>query len=89
MVVESKLVIVLLNTPVPVPSDVLVESAMVGPVDVLQHTPRAVTARPPSETTLPPDKAELEVIELAAVVNSMGVVFPTGGADVTKLTSFP
>ena len=62
-------VIELVNTPVPEPSEVLVLNAIVGPVVVLQHTPRAVTdAPPPSAVTFPPDVADDAVIDVAAVV---------------------
>ena len=47
-------VIELVNIPVPVLSVVLVLKAVVGPVVVLQHTPRAVTEAPPSLVTFPP-----------------------------------
>ena len=59
------------NTPVPVPSDVVL-SAVVGFADVLQHTPLAVTAAPPLEVTLPPLDAVVEVILDAGVVVTVG-----------------
>ena len=76
-------VIELVKIPVPVPSEVLL-SLMVGLTDVLQHTPLAVTDSPPSEVTLPPLDALLEVTEDTAVVVTVGVV-----ADVVKVKSVP
>jgi len=55
----------LAKIPVPVPSIVLVDKAVVGFTAVLQQTPRAVTGAPPSLATLPP---------LVAVVMVMAVV---------------
>jgi hypothetical protein len=60
-------VILLINDPVPAASLVF-ESAVIGFVDVLQHTPRAVTDEPPSEVTFPPEVAVVEVISEIAVV---------------------
>jgi hypothetical protein len=62
---------------------VLVLNAIVGFADVLQHTPRAVTATPPSLVILPPLVAVVLVIEDAAVVVSVGIEV------VVKLISFP
>jgi hypothetical protein len=39
---------------------------------VAQHTPRAVTDDPPWAVTLPPDEAEVVVIEVVAVVVTVG-----------------
>ena len=58
----------LVNEPVPVLSVVLVLNAVIGPVVVLQHTPRAVTAAPPSLVIFPPLVAVVCVIADAAVV---------------------
>lgn len=59
------------KVPVPVPS--LVElSAVVGLADVDQQIPLAVTAPPPLSVILPPDTADVRVIELTAVVVSVG-----------------
>ncbi len=72
-----------MNTPVPLPSVVLL-SAVVGLANVLQQTPRAVTADPASELTFPPLEAVVDVmLKTAAVV--------TIGADVAveKPTSDP
>jgi hypothetical protein len=70
----------LVNAPVPVPSVVLL-SAVVGLADVLQQTPRAVTAAPPSELMFPPLEAVVDVMAVTAVVVSVGaavvVVKPT------------
>ena len=44
----------LVKIPIPAPSVVLVDKAMVGLAVVLQQTPRAVTAAPPSVIIVPP-----------------------------------
>ena len=62
----------LTNTPVPVPSDVLV-SAVVGWALVLQQTPLSVTTAPPSDVTFPPPVAELYVILVTREVVIVGV----------------
>ena len=62
----------LVKTPSPVPSDVFVASAIVGPVVVLQHTPLAVTVTPPSSVTSPPEEAPDVVISEIAVVVTTG-----------------
>lgn len=57
-----------MKAPAPEASVVLLPT-VVGPVEVLQQTPRAVTAAPPSEVTLPPQLADVEVIaEIPEVV---------------------
>ncbi len=63
----------LAKVPSPVPSVVSV-SAMVGLIVVLQQIPRAVTAAPPLEVTLPPPVAVAEVIPVIAVVVTEGMV---------------
>ena len=78
-------VIELVNVPVPVLSVVLVLNAAVGPVVVLQHTPRAVTVAPPSLVIFPPLVAVVCVIADAAVVVRTGTV----DAVEVKLISFP
>ena len=55
-------------------------SAMVGPVVVLQQTPLPVTSDPPSDVILPPLTAVVEVIE------DMGVVINEGNSDVVLIT---
>ena len=69
-------VIELEKAPVPVPSEVFVESEIVGEVVVeLQHTPLAVTVTPPSLVIFPPLIAEFVVILVTAVVElNVGVV---------------
>ena len=69
----------LLNVPVPVPSLVFEVSAMVGFGEVLQTTPRAVTAEPPSALTFPPLVAELKLMLPTAVVLTVA-----GNANVVK-----
>ena len=71
------------KAPVPVPLDVVL-SAVVGLGDVLQHTPRAVTAAPPSDVTLPPLSAEVEVILETTVVFTVGST-----AAVVNIKSLP
>ena len=61
----------LVKGPGPEPSVVL-ELAVEGFWVVAQHTPRAVTAEPPSDVILPPLVAVVEVIAEAAVVVSVG-----------------
>ena len=78
-------VIELVKTPVPVLSVVLVLNAVVGPVVVLQQTPRAVTEAPPSLVTFPPLVAVVcEIADTAAVV-----ITGTVAEVVVKLISFP
>lgn len=78
--------ILLINTPVPVPSMVF-EFAVVGFEDVFQQTPRIVTVAPPSDVTFPPLFAVLAVIPVAVVVAvNAGIV---NGIAVVKLSSDP
>ena len=58
-----------------------VEFAVVGFCVVNQQIPRAVTVPYPSEVTLPPEMAELHVIELTVVVVTSG---RTTAADVVN-----
>jgi hypothetical protein len=62
---------VLVNEPVPVPSEVF-ESAMVGLAAVPQQTPRAVTADVPSDEISPPEAAVVSVTDVTAVVLTVG-----------------
>ena len=48
-------------------------SDTVGPGDVLQHTPLAVTVSPPSDITLPPPIAALSVMPATAAVVTSGI----------------
>ena len=77
-------VILLAKFPVPEPSAVL-ESRIVGPVEILQQTPRAITADPPSTAIFPPLMAEVVVIEVIVVVVMVG----WDAIRVVKLISFP
>ena len=61
----------LVKVPGPVPS-VVFELVVVGFCVVAQHTPRAVTAEPPSDVIFPPLVAVVEVIAEGAVVVSVG-----------------
>ena len=70
MVPGKRPVIELVKLPVPGPS-ILFEFAIVGLCDVLQHTPLAVTDAPPSAEMLPPLNAVVEVIDDAAVVETV------------------
>ena len=56
----------------------------VGFCEVLQHTPRAVTAEPPSLVTFPPVVADLSVMPLAVVVVTVGAT-----ADVVNVIWLP
>ena len=69
-----KPVIALVKLPIPVPSVVLVDKAMVGFAAVLQQTPRTVTAAPPSLLIVPPLVAVVFVIAVIAVVVMVGMV---------------
>ena len=73
----------LVKLPVPVPSEVFVFE-IVGPVEVFQQTPRAVTVAPPSEVTFPPLVAVVVPTDVAFVVVTVG-----GLADVLNEISFP
>ena len=72
MIPGVKAVISLVKIPLPVPSEVIL-FAMVGPVVVLQQTPRPVTSDPPSDVILPPLKAVVEVIEDMGINNMPSV----------------
>ena len=73
----------LVKTPVPVPSEVWL-SAIVGSADVLQQTPLVVTDAPPSSVTSPPLEAVVEVMEKGVLVVTVGII-----AGVIKLRSLP
>jgi hypothetical protein len=61
--------------PVAQPSVVLVESAVVGLVDVFQTIPLTVIVDPPSDEIVPPPTADVEVILVTGVVvTTVGVV---------------
>jgi hypothetical protein len=72
------------NAPVPVPS-VVIELVIVGPVVVAQQTPLAVTVPFPSLDIFPPETADVNVIDVIAVV----VKVATTIGVVVKVTSFP
>ena len=76
-----------MNIPVPVPSVVLVDKAIVGFAVVLQQTPQAVTGAPPSATTLPPPDAVVIVIDDKDTVATVGNVVDV--LVVVKLISLP
>lgn len=57
--------------PRPEPLDVVL-SEVVGLALVDQQTPLAVTVPPPSSVTLPPDDAVVDVIEVTALVVTVG-----------------
>jgi hypothetical protein len=87
VVAAVKPVMALANIPMPVPSVVLVDKAMVGLAAMLQQTPRAVTVAPPSATTLPPPDAVVMVI-----ADKDAVITVASAVDelvVVKLISFP
>ena len=77
-------VMALINDPVPVPFMVVPVPPIVGLADVDQQTPLAVTDAPPSEVTLPPLDAPVEVIEDTAVVLTVGTV-----VEVVNVRSLP
>jgi hypothetical protein len=81
-------VILLVNEPVPVPSDVFVESDTSRPVldKVFHTTPLAVIGEPPSAVMFPPLTAVVVVMEPAATVAARVAKEP---ADVVKLISVP
>ena len=81
-------VILLVNEPVPVPSDVFVESDTSRPVldKVFHTTPLAVIWEPPSAVMFPPLTAVVVVMEPAATVAARVAKEP---ADVVKLISVP
>jgi hypothetical protein len=87
VVAAVKPVIALVNIPVPVPSVVLVDKAMVGFAVVLQQTPRAVTVAPPSATTLPPPDAVVIVTDDSDAVVTVGNAVDV--LVVVKLISLP
>ena len=64
------------NDPEPVPSLVLVDRLTVGFCCLLQTIPRAVTDAPPSLVMLPPDTAELLVMDETEVVDNIGTTEP-------------
>ena len=70
-----RLVKVEVKEPVPVPFDVFVVKVIVGLVLVDQTTPLLVMEAPPSDVILPPDVAEVAVIEAIPVVVSVGTAF--------------
>ena len=59
--------------PVPVPSDVFVVKEIVGLVLVDQTIPLAIMEAPPSTVILPPEVAEMVVMEDISVVESEGI----------------
>ena len=77
----------LVNIPIPVPSVVLVDKAIVGFAVMLQQTPRAVMVAPPSAVTLPPLAAVVVVITVIGVVVTVGNA--VGDVVVVKLISLP
>ena len=83
MVPAVRLVRLLVKAPVPEPSLVLVAKATVGPVDVLQQTPRADTVSPPSADTVPP------LVAVVAAIAEIAVVLTVGITSVVKVSSEP
>ena len=75
-----------MKAPVPVPSDVFVDSEMSGLVVVAQTTPLAVIELPPSAVMFPPLVAVEGVIDVADTVADMVAKDPS---DVVKLISVP
>jgi hypothetical protein len=81
-------VILLVNEPIPVPSDVFVESDTSKPVldEAFHTTPLAVIGEPPSAVMFPPLTAVEVVTEPAATVAARVAKEP---ADVVKLICAP
>ena len=76
----------LVKLPTPAPSRVFVGNATVGPAEVLQQTPRAVTGVPLSFVMTPPQLAVVEVMEVTAMVVKMGTVpAPQDGRPPTEI----
>ena len=75
--------------PVPELSVVLLLEVMVGLVVVLQQTPLAVTDAPPSEVTLPPLVAVVEVTDEAVVVITVGTVTVLVVSPLRQRTEYP
>jgi hypothetical protein len=61
----------LVNVPIPVPSEVL-QFETVGFPEVFQHTPLAITSAPSSPVTMPPDVAFVWVIAETTDVDTTG-----------------
>jgi len=83
-----KPVILLVNSPAPVPSTVLVVSDIVGLAVVLQHTPLDVTVEPPSDVMFPPDVAVVVERFIGVKVVRIGVV-PIMFVSLTKRIEYP
>ena len=77
-------VIVLGKLPVNVPSVVL-EPVTTGFGVVAQHIPLTVITAPPSEVIVPPETAEVKVIEVTTVVETVGIAIEF----VVNESSFP
>ena len=69
----SRLVIWLVNDPIPLPSEVCALET-VGLCPVLQHTPRAVTVAFPLSVTFPPQEADVEPMFKTLLVVTVGLV---------------
>jgi hypothetical protein len=87
MVLPNRPVILLTKLPMPLASVVLEVVGSVGLAEVLQHTPLAVTAYPPSDETVPPLDAEIAVIKVADTV--LDTIGTCNVARVLKVTSVP
>ena len=74
MVFAVNPVIELVYVLLPVPSVVKLLLFIVGELLVLQQTPFAVIEAPPFELIVPPDEADVSVIELTATVVMVGAV---------------
>ena len=77
-------VILLVKLAEPVPSDDLAP-AIVGVGDVDQHTPFSVIVAPPSDEILPPEDADVSVIDVTATVPRVGAE----ATDVVNAISLP
>jgi len=75
--------------PTPVPSEVFVDNATVGPTDVLQTTPLTETDAPPSLVIFPPLLAPVTVILLIAVVVTVGTGTGITADEAAEATELP
>ena len=76
-------VMLIVYDPAPVPLVSLLPE-VVGPDEVLQHTPRSVTVPEQSPETVPPVETEVDAAEVKAVVETVGSTEP-----VVKVLSAP
>lgn len=88
MVPAVRFVRLLVKLPMPLPLEVWL-LLTVGFWEILQHTPRAVTAPPPLEVTLPPQEAEWFVAEDTSLVVTVGKELFKQRTVAVQLLQFP